>query len=132
MANKRKAKANASAKAKAKARAKASAPKSKLEVREVVKILELDPLRVGDNMLWFRIEVTRDRSARYRARVWRTEHQRVTPAFPSSSGGVAPDIVVDSSYLFDEVEGTSVKSVVDKTLAEIERRFVAPAAAAGV
>ena len=118
---------------KRKARASSKSSKSsKLEVREVVKILELDPLRVGEDTLWFRIEVTRDSVAHYRARVWRTEHQLVRPAFPpSSAGGANTDVVVDSSYLFDEVEGKSVKAVVDKTLAEIERRFVSPASGAG-
>jgi hypothetical protein len=92
--------------------------KSELVLREVVKIVEIDPIQVADQTLWFRIDVTREigaKKGRFTARVWRSEHHQLKDK--------ADQVIVDSTHLFEEISGKSVKQVVKKTVREIEARF---------
>ncbi len=93
--------------------------KSPLVLREVVKIVEIDPIQVGDQTLWFRIDVTRElgvKKNRYTARVWRSEHHQLHEK--------SEQVIVDSTHLFEEISGKSVKQVIKKTAREIEARFM--------
>jgi len=87
---------------------------SRLVLREVVKIIEIDPILVGEEEIWFRIEVCREQgnSNHFTARTWRREHHQIGR------------VLVDSSHLFEEVVGKTEKEVIDRTLQEIETRFV--------
>jgi hypothetical protein len=108
----------------------AAGGKAKLVVREIVKIVEVDPIQFGDETLWFRIEVSREpgKKKRFTGRVWRTEHYRILPTFPQRSSNPAKrsndEIIVDSSFMFEEITGPSVKAVLARILREIEDRFL--------
>ncbi len=94
--------------------------KSTLVLREVVSIVEIDPIQVGGETLWFRIDVTREMGAkkgRYTARVWRSQHHQLHEK--------SEQVIVDSTHLFEEISGKSVKQVIKKTVREIEARFKA-------
>ncbi len=92
--------------------------KTALVLREVVRIVEIDPIQVGDQTLWFRIDVTRElgRKGRFTARVWRSEHREVHEK--------SEQVIVDSTHLFEEISGKSIKQVIKKTVREIEERFL--------
>jgi hypothetical protein len=100
--------------------------KSSLVWREVVKIVDLDPITAGEEQYWFRIEVLKTPPKLFTARVWRTEQHRIRPA--TVPRNLDQEIVVDASYLFEEIEGKTVDQVIDSTLKEIEDRFLNGAA----
>lgn len=109
--------------------------KSKTRVRlrlsEVLRVVELTPIRVGTGGedLKFRIELIRTRGTtrEVRARVWRHETFRLRPSFPVKRSGEPRTeawdkelLIQDEAYHWDGITGKTADQVLRKVLAVLK------------
>ncbi len=106
--------------------------KARIEVAEVVRTVDLSPIRMGGNGddVRLRVEILRRGrgKARFTARVWRVEFYRIQPTFPQKTGRPSTDAADEQVLVVDEnfaqgISGSSASVVLKKVIAEIERRF---------
>lgn len=106
-----------------------------IQIYEVVKIIELEPLRGADDVhesYKFRIEILRHiGSDAYYANVYRKETYRICPTFPLGEDGEpnstawdAEILVHDLSHAWETIMGNSEEEVVDKVIEEIKCIFL--------
>lgn len=106
----------------------------KLKRLEVVRTVELSPIRMGSDgdELCLRIEILRSKHgtrAKFAARVWRVEFYRIQSSFPQRGGqpAHAPSderVMTIEDGLSEAVEGSSEKDVLNRIIRKIEERFL--------
>jgi hypothetical protein len=106
--------------------------RSRLEVTEVVKTVDLSPISMaeGEDEVRLRVEILRKAGnrARFTATVWRIEFYRVQPTFPQQDGrpasaGADEQILVIDDNFAQGISGPTANSVLKKVIREIEARF---------
>lgn len=99
----------------------------KLKRSEVVRVVELSPIALGDDELHFRLEVRRA-GKRFVGQVWRWEFFRIQPTFPQRRGVPAhkpsdEQVLIRDDSTIDEVSGRTINGVLDEMVRRIEKRF---------
>jgi hypothetical protein len=107
--------------------------RAKLSFAQVVRTVEVETITMkegtGDDFR-FRIEVIRRGKNRFEPRVWRIEHYRIRPTFPTSAGEIdnRERLADEMLLVVDTVMGQGVwasrpNRVIDKVLTQIADKF---------
>ena len=94
-------------------------PKKTLRYATLVRTLQLEPIPGVDPEMVFRCEIFRRSAARYFVQFWRVESYRLQPSFTRNRTLSDDEVAIRDTWGLPEIEGTSVRSVIQK----IERLF---------